>query len=1277
MGASITHLQSYLKNQPEYSFIIQQAIEQKYNLIHGVSGGQRGFLTAAIAQSQDKDILFAAENTQRAREIIDDLENWLPEYQVLYFPALDIISFEVLALSKETRWARIEVLQALLFAKTPVAVVTTVEALRKTMLPKEDLIKHFRMIKVGDTVGVMDLVAWLVERGYERVERVEEKGQVALRGGILDVFSPTAVMPWRLEFFDDEVDSIRLFSQESQRSIEKVEEAFFAPASECVFSEGQRESIIAGLLEEQKGIQRRRRSRRSPGNTEARSLLRANTALLGDRMEPEGRTQAGEWAQQQPANPLQPGIEARRGDGTRLVEEARRGEEALRGDGTRLGEEARPDAWAQLGDEVRPAGEAQPGNRASQLVELLMENGFFPGHEQLLPYAGVEPALITDYFNRPVLPVMAEPSRQREASQLWEKDYSETCLDLLEKGRICPGQMRNYLNIDELARRLGEDGLLFLALLPRRPAWFENTNTLGLTAKSISLFMQKTQLLADELKEWKRQQYCVLILVSSADRGERLRDSLRDLALESHWVEGEFAPVHGGVYILIGKASGGFDLPGMQVAIVSEYELYFQPKKNADKRIFREGKKRLYLEDLKPGDYIVHINYGIGRYHGIENITVDQSQRDYLVIDYSGTDRLYVPTDQAELLQKYTGQEGSRPKLSRLGGSEWGKAKAKARKAVDGMADDLLDLYAAREALPGIAFGEDTVWQKEFEESFPFEETPDQLRSIDEVKEDMERARPMDRLLCGDVGYGKTEVAMRAAFKAAASGRQVAILAPTTVLTQQHYTTFRERFDGFAMEVAVLNRFRRPAEQKDTLKRVAQGKVDILIGTHRILSSDVDFKNLGLLVVDEEQRFGVTHKEKIKKLKQNVDVLTLTATPIPRTLHMALSGMRDMSVIETAPEDRYPVQTYVVEYSVPLVREAILRELGRGGQVYYVHNRIEDIDRVRESIEAIVPEASVASAHGRMTEAVLERTMFDFMEGDVDVLVCTTIIESGLDISNANTVIIDHADTLGLAQLYQIRGRVGRSSRVAYAYLTYTKERAISEVAEKRMSAIREFTDLGAGYKIAMRDLEIRGAGNILGAEQHGQIAAVGFDLYCRMLEDAMKKKRMEREAGHPLPDLPDNELEAVTIDLQVKAYIPAEYMEDESAKIDFYQRINHALNAADIEDLREEMVDRFGDLPGPLENLLAIGTVKALAKDAKIAGVLQEQGNIRITMAKDHSLMSPELVELVKQYQRGISFNATDKLEIILQPARGERQDIIGYLLSVVKTIVELCKQQ
>ena len=1175
-------LQTYLKKQTEYAFVMDHTGANPYQLIYGVSGAQRGALAAMIAQSQGKNLLFIAENAQKIQEIIDDLSFWLPGYQMFSFPALDILPFEVLAQSKETRWQRLIALQGLLFADKPTAVVTTVEALRKTMQDPDQIKQSFRIFKTGERIHIKAFLGWLIRHGYERVERVEEKGQFAVRGGILDVFCPTAEWPFRLEFFDDEIDSIRSFSQETQRSLNKMDHVWLAPASECIFNDDQRRKILQALRQEA----------------------------------------------------------------------------------------ARPEAKKK----GEPAKAAEVGQRAAQLMELMEEGSFFPGHEQLLPYTGETSFLLTDYFEGQVITVMEEPSRQRESSQLWEKEYEETCLALLDKGRICPGQMQNYLLLDPLVMKLGARGLLYLALLPKRPAWFGQAGMLSVTAKTVSLFLQKVQLLADELKEWRRLQYSVLMVVSSEERARRLQENLRDMGVEVAYEAGSYKPEPKKISIILGKLSGGFDFPGMRLAVVTEHELFFQPKKKTRRKMFQEGKRQLLLEDLKPGDFVVHVNYGVGRYEGIENIKVQDAQRDYLVINYQGADRLYVPTDQAGYLQKYSGLEGAKPKLSKLGGSEWSRIKAKAQKTVSDMADELLQLYAAREALPGFIFPDDTPWQKEFEEAFPYEETEDQLRSIEEVKRDMEKKRPMDRLLCGDVGYGKTEVAMRAAFKAASAGKQVAVLVPTTVLAQQHYSTFRERFEGFAMEVGVLNRFRTAKEQKETLERLAQGRMDIIIGTHRLLSKDVVFKNLGLLVVDEEQRFGVVHKERIKQIKQAVDVLTLTATPIPRTLHMAMTGIRDLSVIETPPEERYPVQTYVVEHSLPLIREAIRRELGRGGQVYYLHNRIEDIDRVREMIGQLVPEAVIGVAHGRMTELSLERTMFDFMEGEIDVLVCTTIIESGLDIANANTVIIDQADRLGLAQLYQIRGRVGRTNRVAYAYLTYAKEKTLTEISEKRLAAIREFTDLGAGYKIAMRDLEIRGAGNLLGAEQHGQIAAVGFDLYCRMLEEEVQKKRRQQAVlqGQPIEETEAGQ-PVVAIDLQVKAYIPAEYMEDEGTKIDFYQRINSARDKEDMDALREELVDRFGDLPDPLENLLRIGAIKAMAKAAKVNGVTQEPKQIKISMAENHGLTGPELMDLVRRYRRQVTFDAAHGLEIAVQLQKMDQSDVIKFLEKIVTELFAL----
>jgi transcription-repair coupling factor (superfamily II helicase) len=901
--------------------------------------------------------------------------------------------------------------------------------------------------------------------------------------------------------------------------------------------------------------------------------------------------------------------------------------------------------------------------RSRQIREFLREGSRFPGYEQFIPYVFPVRHTLLDYFKTKPLVVLDEHSRQLEAAALREREIQEIFISLLEKGQILPAQAGNYLNFEEWIRIFGQCRFLAFALLPKPPYWMKEIGLLGISAKTVSPSMGKIQILSDEIKEWRRLGHGILIVINSKERGERLQDALRDMNVEVFIQNGPFQIKTKQVVMVLGKLSGGFEFPNWKLTVLSEQELFHQPKKRAPKKLFEEGKRVLLLEDLQPGDYVVHVSHGIGCYQGIENLTVGDAVRDYLVIRYQGEDRLYVPTDQASLLQRYGGQEGGTPKLSKLGGADWNKVRSKVKRAVQDLAQELLELYAVRESIQGFAFLEDTPWQKDFEEMFPYVETQDQLRSIQEVKRDMEKSKVMDRLLCGDVGYGKTEVAMRAAFKAVTSGKQVAILVPTTVLAQQHYNTFKERFEGFAMRVGVLNRFRPPKEQKQIIENLRNGRIDIVIGTHRLLSQDVEFKDLGLLVVDEEQRFGVSHKEKIKRMRKSVDVLTLTATPIPRTLHMSLTGVRDMSVIETPPEDRYPVQTFVVEHSMPMVREAVRRELARGGQVYYVHNRIEDIDRMANELQEMLPEARVAVAHGRMSEIQLERVMLAFMEGDVDVLVCTTIVESGLDVANANTIIVDNADRLGLAQLYQLRGRVGRSNRVAYAYLTYTKEKVLTEVAEKRLSAIRQFTELGAGFKIAMKDLEIRGAGNLLGPEQSGQIAAVGFDLYCTMLEEAIRERKGEKVTTE----------EPLSVDVQVKAYIPKTYIEDEGTKIDFYQRINLIAGPKEVESLREELEDRFGVPPEPLENLLRVAAIKAIAKQAKIAAVLQDKNHIKFKMRDDHNLKGSQLMDLVRRYRRQVSFNAASGLEIDVDLQRLEKNQVLEFLKTLTLDISAL----
>jgi transcription-repair coupling factor (superfamily II helicase) len=683
------------------------------------------------------------------------------------------------------------------------------------------------------------------------------------------------------------------------------------------------------------------------------------------------------------------------------------------------------------------------------------------------------------------------------------------------------------------------------------------------------------------------------------------------------------------VRIEVADLESGFEWPAGKLVVLTEVEIYGKQKKRYQARFQQEGSKINAFTDLKVGDFVVHLNHGIGRFMGLETLEIAGGHREYLKIEYAGEDRLFVPTDQVNLLQKYMGVEEASPKINKLGGSDWQKVKTRVKESIREMAEELLELYAQRGVVTGYAFGADTVWQQEFEESFFYEETPDQLKATVEIKKDMEIAKPMDRLLCGDVGYGKTEVAMRAAFKAIMDGKQVGVLVPTTILAQQHGLTFRERFANFPVNIQALSRFQTPKEQAATIDGLLSGEVDLLIGTHRLLSADVHFKDLGLLIIDEEQRFGVVHKEKIKELRKNIDVLTLTATPIPRTLHMSLAGIRDMSIIETPPPGRYPIRTHVLEFNEEVVREAIQRELDRKGQVYFVYNRVETIDQMAGYLQRMLPDARIIIGHGQMDEEQLERVMLEFYEYEADILLATTIIETGLDIPNVNTLIVYDSDRFGLSQLYQLRGRVGRSNRVAHAYFTYRKDKNLAEKAEKRLAAIREFTELGSGFKIAMRDLEIRGAGNLLGPEQHGQITSVGFELYCRLLEEAIREKK-----GEAVPELPEP-----VVEIPVDAYIPTEYIPDSRQKVGIYKKIAGSGNIAAIEAVYHEVLDRFGELPQAVLNLLNLAKIKNLAREVGLASLTKERheliGKLHLGLTVDYE----RILEILKKYRSGFRY--------------------------------------
>lgn len=1116
-----------------------------YQHIYGVSSSQTAYFAAGLA-ADSGPVLIIAQTVQSARQKAEDLRSLLPDREVLLYPELDPVPYGAIARSREMMSQRLKVLEKLIRGESPV-VITSGEAVVNKLLPPGAFKTLYTTLKMGAAVNLEQLLTRLANQGYERVALVEGPGQFSSRGGIVDIFSPTMDNPVRVELFDDEVDSVRAFLTEDQRSQENLGEVVIGPAKELVIIPER----VAG----------------------AAQAMRKELAAQCKRFVKTGQ------------------------------------HEALQ----------------RLRDKI---------NEMAEKLELGL---FVEDIEQYWLYFYPDGAGLSEYFPDNALVMLEEPSKIKESLEIRAAERTENHVRQLEQGMVLPGQNDRNILYRELIKSFERFRLVGFSLLHKQGAGLRPENLVSVSAKSMSLFMGRTELLVEEIKVWQNKGYAVVVLGGTSVRAGKIVDLLRDENIFSALIEQVGDEIKAGsVIVTLGSLEAGFELPGLKLALVTDWEIFGRRKRGRPLRRKPGAEGRVaHFTDLRPGDYVVHVNHGIGRYLGIKKLEVSGVVRDYLFIQYSGEDKLYVPTDQIELIQKYLGAEGIAPKLYKLGGQEWHRVKQRVRESVREMAEGLLELYAARQKIPGHAYPSDTPWQKEFEDAFPYEETPDQLRAIAEIKKDMETARSTDRLLCGDVGYGKTEVAIRAAFKAVTDSKQVAVLVPTTILAQQHYNTFTERFTGYPMQIEMLSRFKTAGEQREIVRKVQKGQVDIVIGTHRLVQEDIVFKNLGLVIVDEEQRFGVSHKERLKQLRQNVDVLTLTATPIPRTLHMAMVGARDMSTLETPPEDRFPVQTYVVEFNYAILAEAIRREMDRGGQIFFVHNRVQDIEKVAHQLQDIIPEARIAVAHGQMKEHLLERCMLDFLARDYDILVCTTIIETGLDIPNVNTLIVDDADRLGLSQLYQLRGRVGRSHRLAYAYFTYKKEKSLSEVAEKRLQAIREFTEFGSGFKIAMRDLEIRGAGNLLGPEQHGHMAAIGFDLYCRLLEQAVNELK-----GTVVEEV----LETV-VDINVDAHISDEYISDPGLKIEVYKRIMLVQSREDAADITDEITDRYGDPPAPVRNLIAVARLKALAQQLYVQSITQHNGIVNIKFYPQHSLKGEHLAKLAGS--KRISFSVVPVLQI------------------------------
>lgn len=881
-----------------------------------------------------------------------------------------------------------------------------------------------------------------------------------------------------------------------------------------------------------------------------------------------------------------------------------------------------------------------------------LDEGRFRGLESYVPLFYEKPAGILDYVPEDTLLILQEPGRIREKIRILEAELTNSVRGRMQKGYLLPAQLEMFPQFAEIEPQLDRFArICCCSLLASNQAAFPVKEILSIPTRSVNIVTSDEQMLLEELRSYNRMNYRTVLLAESSTRVQRLVSRLQEEGIASYeYRDLETLPGQGSIGVAKGGLTHGFVYPEAGYAVIAQKELTGRSGHSKKRRKrYKGGQQIKSFGELTIGDYVVHENHGVGIYHGIVQMEADNTKRDFFKIVYKDGGVLYVPTTSLDMLQRYVAGEDAKPKLNKLGGNEWSRTKNKVREGVAKLAEDLVALYAEREEKKGFVYSPDTVWQKEFEEMFPYEETEDQMAAIADTKQDMETGKIMDRLICGDVGYGKTEVAIRAAFKAVQDGKQVAYLAPTTILAQQHYRTFANRMRDFPVHIELLSRFRTKKEIQEALKGTRQGTVDVLIGTHRLLSKDVSFKDLGLLIVDEEQRFGVGHKEKIKALKKDVDVLTLTATPIPRTLHMSLNGIRDMSVLEEPPQQRQPIQTFVMEEDEELIREAIYREIGRGGQVFFLHNRVRNIDQVALMVQRLVPEARVAFAHGQMSERELEDVMMRFVEGEVDVLVCTTIIETGLDIANVNTILIENADAMGLAQLYQLRGRVGRSDRVAYAYFLYRRGKVLQEIAQKRLEAIGEFTEFGSGFKIAMRDLEIRGAGNVLGPEQHGHMGAVGYDLYCKLLEEAMNKVRNVEEP----------EAFETSVTIHVNAFIPSTYIANESQKLELYKKIAAIQNEEDSMDMMEEIIDRYADPPQSVQNLVHISLIKALGNRIG-AEAIELKGQVLVLSFRAAAPLDVNaLSEYLMQQAGRIRMSSTDKttkMRITLGPVHKDR---------------------
>ncbi len=1189
------HILQLIQDLPKFREIRESLRESGGAVqVEGLAAATKSAFTAALQRTMKRPTLVVTYNYEQAEHLYDDLSSLGMNGEALLVAPSDGMVYRDGDTDYDVIGRRITALSRLQDGR-PVVIVAPISAVLQRTIPPEVLAAHRIRVEKNAELDLDEAGHTLVELGYERALMVERQGEFSIRGGILDVFPSTEESPVRIELFGDEVESIRWFDPESQRSSAHTDAIDIGPAREILLSPELAESgakALADLLE-----------------------------LEWERFEAEDDHDAS----------------------VRLR--------------------------AAIEDDI-----ARLQNRA-----------YFDGVEYYLPLLYKQEHCLLDYLPADAVVILDEPHQIKSHWDQLHEELLEALHARISRGDVIALPVSLSVDFSHFTERMKHrQRTVLLSLLDRSVEWIDIARHIPLPSAPMDSFGGQIEALIDQIKTWTANG-CRVVLVSS--QPHRVVEVLTEHGLSTSPIESlggrsttpgiveggrsttpapttggsgrSCTPVPGGIYVIEGTIRSGFKLPEAGLMVAGDGEMFGQNRMHRPRKAFRKGLAISSLLELNEGDYVVHINHGIGRYRGMTKLTGPGGERDYLLVEYAGTDKLYVPTDQIDRIQKYIGSDAQQPTVHRLGGTEWARTTKRVKASVREMANELIQLYAARQALDGYSFSPDTPWQQELESAFQYDETPDQLTAIEEVKSDLEAPRPMDRLICGDVGFGKTEVAIRAVFKVVNDGKQAAILAPTTVLAQQHYNTFTERLAAYPVNVAMLSRFRSKAEQKKTVDGLKTGEVDIVIGTHRLLSKDIEFRDLGLLVVDEEQRFGVTHKERLKQMKRTVDVLTLTATPIPRTLHMSLSGIRDMSVINNAPEGRMPIKTYCRESDDELIRDAILRELDRDGQIYFVHNRVENIEHIADHLRKLVPYARIRVGHGQMSEDELEQVMLDFYEHQFDVLVCTTIIESGLDIPNVNTIIVNDSDRMGLAQLYQLRGRVGRSDRQAYAYLLFKANRMMTDIAEKRLQAIKEFSELGSGFKIAIRDLEIRGAGNLLGAEQHGQMSSVGFDMYCQLLAEAVREVKGEEPDTFELPPA----------DLSMDAHIPSSYIDSESVRMTFYKKMTSVREPKDVDQLEEELRDRFGDLPSPVSNSLDLLRLRLRAFEVGVGSIVTEHRQVIVRFAGGIRLDSDVCV-LMRRKIAGTVF-MPDRMIV-----DGASPDLFGLLNQVMDALPDAIKE-